>query len=155
MTGKTVLITGATSGIGLETARVLAGLGAHVVVGARDTTRGSSAVDGIRAQGGSAELLSLDVASLASVCRAAERFATAHERLDVLINNAGIIAGKRSLSPDGHELTWATNFLGLVALTRTASSARSRARRTSRQRELRSAYLRKDRVGRPRARTRL
>ena len=118
MTGKTVLITGATSGIGLEAARAIAGLGAHVVVGARDPTRGSAVVDTLRAHGGSAELLVVDVASLASIGRAAERFATAHERLDVLVNNAGILAFKRSVSPDGHELTWATNFLGLVALTR-------------------------------------
>ena len=118
MTGKTVLITGATSGIGLESARAIAAQGAHVVVGARDATRGSAVVDELRANGGSAELILVDVASLASVKRAAERFATEHPRLDVLVNNAGIIAMKRRVNADGHELTWATNFLGLVALTR-------------------------------------
>jgi NAD(P)-dependent dehydrogenase (short-subunit alcohol dehydrogenase family) len=118
VTGKTVLITGATSGIGLESARAIAAQGAHVVVGARDATRGSAVVDELRANGGSAELILVDVASLASVKRAAERFATEHPRLDVLVNNAGIIAMKRRVNADGHELTWATNFLGLVALTR-------------------------------------
>jgi NAD(P)-dependent dehydrogenase (short-subunit alcohol dehydrogenase family) len=116
--GKVVLITGATSGIGLEAARSIAALGAHVVVGARNATRGLAVVDEIRANGGSAELLEIDLASLESVARAAAEFKRKHPRLDVLVNNAGIIAGKRKLSPDGHELTWATNFLGLAALTR-------------------------------------
>ena len=57
------------------------------------------------------------MASLASVAHAASEFKATHPRLDVLVNNAGIIAGKRRTSPDGHELTWATNFLGLAALT--------------------------------------
>jgi NAD(P)-dependent dehydrogenase (short-subunit alcohol dehydrogenase family) len=116
--GKVVLITGATSGIGLEAARAIAALGAHVVVGARSAARGTAVVDEIRANGGSAELLEIDLASLESVARAAAEFKRKHPRLDVLVNNAGIIAGKRKLSPDGHELTWATNFLGLAALTR-------------------------------------
>ena len=118
LNGKIVLITGATSGIGLEAARSIAALGAHVVVGARSAARGAAVVDEIRAHGGSAELLEIDVASLASVARAAAEFKAKHSHLDVLVNNAGIIAGKRKLSPDGHELTWATNFLGLAALTR-------------------------------------
>jgi retinol dehydrogenase-12 len=114
----TVLITGATSGIGYESARALAALGAHVIVGARDSTRGSIVVDELRAHGGSAELLTVDLSSFDSIRRAAERFAAAHTTLDVLINNAGLIAGKRHVTADGHELTWQTNFLGLVALTR-------------------------------------
>jgi NAD(P)-dependent dehydrogenase (short-subunit alcohol dehydrogenase family) len=98
--------------------RSIAALGAHVVVGARNAARGAAVVDEIRAHGGTAELLEIDLASLASVARAAAEFKGTHPRLDVLVNNAGIIAGKRKLSPDGHELTWATNFLGLAALTR-------------------------------------
>jgi NAD(P)-dependent dehydrogenase (short-subunit alcohol dehydrogenase family) len=116
--GKTVLVTGATSGIGLETVRAIAGLGAHVIVGARNETRGSTVVDELRAHGGSAELLVVDVASRASIARAASRFATAHGTLDVLVNNAGMMSLKRRVGPDGHELTWATNFLGTVAITR-------------------------------------
>ena len=65
-----------------------------------------------------AEPLLVDFASLASGARAARSFATSHPQLDVLVNNAGIIAGKRERSVDGHELTWATNFLGLAAFTR-------------------------------------
>jgi NAD(P)-dependent dehydrogenase (short-subunit alcohol dehydrogenase family) len=87
-------------------------------VGARNLARGTAVVDEIRARGGSAELLEIDLASLRSVARAAAAFKAGHQRLDVLVNNAGIIGGKRRLSPDGHELTWATNFLGLAALTR-------------------------------------
>jgi NAD(P)-dependent dehydrogenase (short-subunit alcohol dehydrogenase family) len=93
-------------------------MGAHVVVGVRSVPKGTAVVDEIRAHGGTAELLEIDLASLASVARAAAEFEARHSRLDVLVNNAGIIAGKRKLSPDGHELTWATNFLGLAALTR-------------------------------------
>jgi retinol dehydrogenase-12 len=74
-------------------------------------------VDQIRAHAGTAELLEIDMASLASVAHAASEFKATHPRLDMLVNNAGIIAGKRRTSPDGHELTWATNFLGLAALT--------------------------------------
>lgn len=118
MTGKTVLITGANRGIGLEAARALARMGAHVVVGARDRTRGQAAVDEITQRGGSAELLEIDVSSFASVRAAARRFAAGHPTVDVLVNNAGIATRTRQLSPDGHELTWATNFLGQFLLTR-------------------------------------
>jgi NAD(P)-dependent dehydrogenase (short-subunit alcohol dehydrogenase family) len=123
LTGKTVLVTGATSGIGLETARALAGLGAHVIVGARDPVKGSAVVDELRANGGSAEALALDVASLASIRAAAARVSTEHPRIDVLVNNAGVIALKRVVNADGHELTWATNFIGLAALTRALQPA--------------------------------
>jgi NAD(P)-dependent dehydrogenase (short-subunit alcohol dehydrogenase family) len=117
MTGKTVLITGANRGIGREAARALARMGAHVVVGARDRALGQAAVDEIAKGGGSAELLELDMSSFASVRAAARRFAAGHPKLDVLVNNAGIAARNRQLSADGHELTWATNFLGPFLLT--------------------------------------
>jgi retinol dehydrogenase 12 len=116
--GQTVLVTGATSGIGLETARALAKKGARVVVGARDATRGQAVVDEITAGGGSAELLEIDMASLASIRKAADRICATHSKLDVLVNNAGTAVSGRRLSPDGHELTWATNFLGPFLLTR-------------------------------------
>ncbi len=117
MRGRTVLVTGATGGIGLETARALAKMGARVVIGARDVARGQAVVDEIRG-GGEAELLEIDMASFASVRRAAERFARAHARLEVLVNNAGIAVRERRLTEDGHERTWQTNFLSHFLLTR-------------------------------------
>jgi retinol dehydrogenase-12 len=118
MTGKTVLVTGATGGIGLETARALARMGAHVVIGARDAARGREVVDELVRSGGKAELLPIDMASLASVREAAARCAAAHPGLDVLVNNAGVVTRDRQVSPDGHEVIWATNFLGPFLLTR-------------------------------------
>jgi retinol dehydrogenase-12 len=118
MTGKTVLVTGATGGIGLETARALARMGAKVVVGARDASRGRAVVEELARGGGIAELLEIDMASFASVRKAAERLAAAHPKLDVLVNNAGVVVRERRLTGDGHELTWQTNFLSHVLLTR-------------------------------------
>jgi len=118
MRGKIVLVTGATSGIGLETARALARMGAHVVIGARDAARGQVVVDELLKRGASAELLPIDLASWASVRRAFERFATTHPRLDVLVNNAGTVTRGRQITADGHERIWATNFLGPFLLTR-------------------------------------
>lgn len=116
--GQTVLVTGATSGIGLETARALAKKGANVVVGARDARRGQTVVDELEKEGGRAELLEIDMASFESIRKAAARFCAAHSSLDALVNNAGTAVSGRRLSPDGHELTWATNFLGPFLLTR-------------------------------------
>lgn len=118
MPGKTILITGATSGIGLETARALSRMGAAVVVGARDATRGQAVVDELSSSGGRAELGILDMASFAAVRSAADRFTAGHSSLDVLVNNAGIAVVTRQVTADGHELTWQTNFLGAYLLTR-------------------------------------
>ena len=117
MADKIVLVTGATGGIGLETARALARMGAQVVIGARDAARGQAVVEELAQAGHRAELLRVDLASLRSVRDAAERFADYHERLDVLVNNAGTVVRHHRLSPDGHELTWVTNFLGPFLLT--------------------------------------
>src|SRR5512143_316213 len=103
---RIVLVTGATSGIGRETARKLARLDARVVLGVRDPVRGEEVAQGIREAGGDAEVLPIDLGSFASVRDAAARFAAAHPSLDVLVNNAGVALRHRQLSVDGHELTW-------------------------------------------------
>jgi len=118
MKGKTVLITGATSGIGREAARALARLGARVVIGARDAVRGRLVADEIGREGGEAELLTIDLSSFSSTRDAAARFAASHAKLDVLVNNAAIVTRRREVSPDGHEVIWQTNFLGAFLLTR-------------------------------------
>jgi retinol dehydrogenase 12 len=109
---RTVLVTGATSGIGRETARQLATLGARVVMGVRDVERGTAIAAGIRNEGGTAEVLPLDLSSFASVREAAARFHDRHAALDVLVNNAGAALRNRQVTADGHERTWQTNFLG-------------------------------------------
>jgi retinol dehydrogenase 12 len=118
MSGRLVLVTGATSGIGLETARQLAARGASLVLGVRDPARGAAVARRIVDEGGQAEVLPIDLASFASVREAAALFAKTHDRLDVLVNNAGIALPRREVSIDGHELTWQTNFLSHVLLTR-------------------------------------
>jgi retinol dehydrogenase-12/retinol dehydrogenase-13 len=117
MKGRTVLVTGATSGIGREAARELARMGARVIVGARDSERGRQLAEDIGREGGQAELLTIDLASFASTRGAAAKVLAAHPRLDVLINNAGIVTRHRETSPDGHEVIWQTNFLGAFLLT--------------------------------------
>ena len=118
MAGRTVVVTGATSGIGLETARQLAAMGARVVLGVRDPARGAEVAARIASEGGAAEVLPIDLASFRSVREAAARFAAIHPNLDVLVNNAGTAVPKRELTADGHELTWQTNFLSGFLLTR-------------------------------------
>ena len=103
--GRLVLITGANSGLGLETARALLAKGATVVLGCRSLPRAEQAKDELQAAaasgGGAVELLELDLASLACVRRAAAEFADRYGRLDLLINNAGLMALPRQLTPDG------------------------------------------------------
>jgi NAD(P)-dependent dehydrogenase (short-subunit alcohol dehydrogenase family) len=109
--GRTVVVTGANSGIGLVTARALAGAGAHVVLAVRDTQQGSLAAAGID---GSTEVMPLDLADLASVRSFAEGW---DGDLDVLVNNAGVMAVPRARTADGFELQFGTNHLGHFALT--------------------------------------
>jgi len=124
---KTILITGANSGIGLETARALAQDGSHIVVGARDAARGQAVVDAIRATGHTAELLVIDLASFQSIRDAADRWLATHSTLDVLVNNAGVVTARREITADGFERIWETNFLGGFLLTKRLLPALKRA----------------------------
>jgi NAD(P)-dependent dehydrogenase (short-subunit alcohol dehydrogenase family) len=118
--GKTVVITGATGGLGYETALALAGAGAEVVLTGRNDAKGRHALQSIRAQFPNAKISyeRLDLASLASVAEFAARFAAAHASLDLLINNAGVMAlPKRQATADGFEMQFGTNYLSHYALT--------------------------------------
>jgi NAD(P)-dependent dehydrogenase (short-subunit alcohol dehydrogenase family) len=116
--GKIALVTGANTGIGLETAVALAAQGAHVVIGSRNPARGAAAVDALaRRTGASADVLALDLASFATTRDAAKAFADGYDRLDILVNNAGIILWKRQVTADGHEVQFQTNHLGPFLLT--------------------------------------
>src|SRR5215204_7316937 len=119
MGGKTVLITGGTSGIGKATAVALAAMGAHVVIVGRNPERGGAALEEIKAQGHgeSVELMLADLAVQSEVRRLAEEFLERHDRLDVLVNNAGLVQSKRTETPDGIETTLATNHLAPFLLT--------------------------------------
>ena len=117
---RTVVITGATGGLGYETALALAGAGAAVVLTGRNDAKGRDATQRIRGQFPNAEISyeTLDLASLASVADFAKRFAAAHASLDLLINNAGVMAlPKRQTTADGFEMQFGTNYLGHYALT--------------------------------------
>jgi NAD(P)-dependent dehydrogenase (short-subunit alcohol dehydrogenase family) len=113
-TGRTAVVTGANSGLGLSTARELARAGAHVVLACRNLEKGEAALAEV---GSGAELEALDLASLDSVRAFAERFLASHEGLDLLINNAGLMAPPRGVTADGFELQFGTNVLGHFALT--------------------------------------
>jgi retinol dehydrogenase 14 len=118
MGGKTVLITGGTSGIGKATATALAAMGARVVVTGRNEERGERAVEEIRREsGGEVSLMLADLAVQADVRRLAEEFQERHDRLDVLVNNAGVVQSERTETPDGIETTLAVNHLAPFLLT--------------------------------------
>jgi NAD(P)-dependent dehydrogenase (short-subunit alcohol dehydrogenase family) len=117
--GRLAIVTGANSGLGEVTARELARAGARVVLACRNLRKGEVARRAIETAVGGAqlELEELDLASLDSVRAFAERFRGAHERLDLLINNAGVMATPRRRTADGFELQFGTNHLGHFALT--------------------------------------
>lgn len=118
-TGKTALITGANSGLGFEAAQVLAAKGARVIMAVRDPAKGERAAAEIRRATSRADLavFPLDLASLASIRDVATAFLRTHDRLDILMNNAGVMAIPRRTTADGFEMQFGVNHLGHFALT--------------------------------------
>ena len=119
MHGRTVLVTGGNTGVGKATAVALAAAGADVVFTSRDAAKGATALADVRERSGSSsvEVMELDLARFASVRDFAERFTSEHERLDVLVNNAGVMLSTRSETEDGNETTLQVNHLSPFLLT--------------------------------------
>jgi NAD(P)-dependent dehydrogenase (short-subunit alcohol dehydrogenase family) len=119
LTGRTAVVTGANGGLGLQTALALAGAGAHVVMAARDPEKTAAAEARIRASHPSAslEVVPLDLGDLSSVAAAARQVLDRHERVDLLVNNAGVMAMPRRTTADGFESQFGINHLGHWALT--------------------------------------
>lgn len=119
MSGKTVVITGGNSGIGKEAAVALASMGAHVVITARSAAKGEAALADVRSRAGSGsvELASLDLASFKSIHACAADLLSRLPRIDVLLDNAGIVSTRRQETQDGFELTFGVNHLGHFLLT--------------------------------------
>lgn len=117
--GKTAIVTGANSGIGFETTRVLAGRGARVILACRSIEKGERALDRIRDEhsNAAATVARLDLADLASVRAFAEQITSEQNRLDLLVNNAGVMMCPRGETADGFERQFGTNHLGHFALT--------------------------------------
>ncbi|HRI51630.1 MAG TPA: oxidoreductase, partial [Pseudomonadota bacterium] len=117
--GRIAIVTGANTGIGYETARALARKGAWVILACRDLAKASAAAARIQAEqpSGNVQAQPLDLSDLESVARFAERFAAEHDRLDLLINNAGVMVPPKSQTKQGFELQLGTNHLGHFALT--------------------------------------
>jgi len=119
MKGKNVLITGSTDGLGREVAMRVAGLGAHVIIHGRNQERGKAVVDAIAKDGkGSARFYAADFASIADVKSFAQAVQRDYKRIDVLVNNAGVLLKDRQVSKDGHEMHFAVNYLAGYTLTR-------------------------------------
>jgi len=119
LSGQVAVITGGNSGIGKETAAALAGMGAHVIIAARNPAKAAAAVQELqqRAPDATVEHLPLDLASFASVRAFADTFDARFECLDVLVNNAGGTLHKRTVTEDGHETQFQVNHLSHFLLT--------------------------------------
>jgi retinol dehydrogenase-14 len=117
--GKRVIVTGATSGIGFEAARSLAGRGARVVIVGRDAAKTARCLDEIRSRATGADVSSLlsDFSRQSEVRRLAEEALRRYDRIDVLVNNAGAVFKDRTMTKDGIEATFAVNHLGYFLLT--------------------------------------
>ena len=118
--GRVAIVTGANSGLGFDTAAVLAGKGAHVVLAVRNLDKGNQAADRIKTKSPNAVIAvqELDLTSLESVRKAADELRSTHPRIDLLINNAGVMyVPTRETTQDGFEMQFGTNHLGHFALT--------------------------------------
>ena len=120
MKGKRVVLTGASRGIGRETALALGRMGADLSLVVRDRERGNAVADEIRTNGGggSVDVFIADLSSMAEVRRVAAELLAAHDTIDVLVNNAGAILMDRQVTKDGYEATFATNHLAYFLLTK-------------------------------------
>ncbi|WP_437288255.1 SDR family oxidoreductase [Sorangium sp. So ce406] len=120
MNGKVCIVTGGNTGIGKETARGLAQRGATVVLACRDTGKGEAAREDIARTTGNkdVEVMALDLASKASILSFGERFRATRDRLDLLVNNAGVWSRSRSTTRDGIEATFGVNHVGTWLLTK-------------------------------------
>ncbi len=118
-TGRTAVVTGANGGLGLETSRALAAAGAHVVMAARNQEKAAAAVDDIRrtVADPSLEVVALDLGSQGSVREAAEQILVAHDRVDLLINNAGVMGIPERRTVDGFEMQLGVDHLGHWSIT--------------------------------------
>src|SRR6201997_2051127 len=117
--GRVAIITGANTGLGFHTAAALADKGAHVVLAVRNLDKGKAAADKIKADSPNAvvALQKLDLTSLEAIREAADELKAAHQRIDLLINNAGVMYTDKDTTKDGFELQFGTNHLGHFALT--------------------------------------
>ncbi|KRB40556.1 SDR family NAD(P)-dependent oxidoreductase [Phenylobacterium sp. Root700] len=119
LSGKRILVTGASAGLGVETARALAARGAHVVGAARDLAKAERATQAVRdqaAHGGALELVELDLADLASVRACADALLADGKAFDIIITNAGVMATPLGRTADGFEIQFGTNHLGHFVL---------------------------------------
>ena len=114
LTGKRVIVTGATNGVGLGTAQALAKTGAHVILAVRNTDLGKQRASEMSAMGGTTSVVKLDLADLSSVRAFPDQV---EGEIDILINNAGTLTDRRTDTVDGFEMTLGTNLLGPFALT--------------------------------------
>ncbi|MBA0799807.1 hypothetical protein Gohar_010296, partial [Gossypium harknessii] len=134
-TGLTAIVTGASSGIGTETARVLALRGVHVIMGVRNVAAGRDVKEAIVKEIPTAKVdtMELDLSSMASVRKFAADFSSSGHPLNLLINNAGIMATPFMLSKDNIELQFATNHIGHFLLTNLLLDTMKKAARTSKR----------------------
>jgi NAD(P)-dependent dehydrogenase (short-subunit alcohol dehydrogenase family) len=118
-TGKTIIVTGANAGIGYETALALYQKGAHVIIASRDSKKANEAIEQLKKQGGSGslEFIELNLANLVAVKQFADEFKQKHSKLDVLINNVGVMIPPASKTDDGYELQFGVNHVAHFALT--------------------------------------